>query len=132
MAAIYKFEDLDIWQLARELCRKIFIITEKRPFSNDYRFKNQIRAAAASIMDNIAEGFERNGNREFIQHLSISKGSAGEVRSQLYRALDQNYIDRPEFEQLYTCILEVSSKISNFMAYLNKSDMKGSKFKDRK
>ncbi len=94
MATISKFEDLEIWMEARRLSNEIFhLMSEAENFHNDYRFRSQILAAAGSIMDNIAEGFERNGNVEFRQFLSIAKGSAGEVRSQLYRALDFNYIE---------------------------------------
>ena len=100
MATINKFEDLEIWQLAREICNKIFIITNKSHFYKDFSLKDQIRRSSGSIMDNISEGFEREGRKEFIQHLSISKGSAGEYRSQLYRALDRKYIITSEFDEI--------------------------------
>lgn len=132
MATIRRFEDLEIWQLARSLCKKIYDITNKDPFSKDYRFKDQIRAAGGSIMDNIAEGFERNGKAEFIQHLSIAQGSTGEVRSQLYRALDQNYISKDKFDELYNQASDIASKTSNLISYLNTSEMRGNKFKNRK
>lgn len=131
MATVHRFEDLGIWQLARKLCIEIYEVTKVPPFSIDYRFKDQIRAASGSIMDNIAEGFERNGRNEFIQHLSIAKGSNGEVRSQLYRALDQNYINQAKFDELHELAHEIASKTSKFMAYLNNSDIRGSKFKNR-
>lgn len=132
MATVHRFEDLEIWQSARDLCKRLYEITKESDLSKDYRFKDQIRAASGSIMDNIAEGFERNGKGEFIQHLSIAKGSAGEVRSQLYRALDQQYIEKGQFEELYNLVGEIASKISNLISYLNASAIKGSKFKDRK
>ena len=92
MATITRFEDLEIWQEARRLAREIHIISIETELKNDFRFRDQIKATSGSVMDNIAEGFERNGNLEFRQFLSIAKGSAGETRSQLYRVLDFNYI----------------------------------------
>lgn len=94
------FEDLRIWQNARELVKEIYSITRLPEFSKDYRFVGQITSAMGSVMDNIAEGFERDGNKEFIQFLSIAKGSCGEVRSQLYRAYDVGYIDEELFNTL--------------------------------
>ena len=88
-----RFEDLESFQKARELCKEIYIVTNVHPFVDDYRFVQQIRAAAGSIMDNIAEGFERNGKKEFVNFLSIAKGSCGEVRSQILRASDVDFID---------------------------------------
>lgn len=93
MAGVHCFEDLIIWQKARELCKDIHRITKYETFSHDYKFKNQINSSSGSVMDNIAEGFERNGNKEFIQFLYIAKGSCGEVRSQLWRAYDFEYIN---------------------------------------
>src|SRR5690348_14636266 len=91
MGTIRKFEDLQIWQLARKLSVKVFHLTETGPSSKDYKFRDQIRTSAGSVMDNIAEGFERSGQFEFVNFLSISKGSSGETRSQLYRGIDQRY-----------------------------------------
>lgn len=132
MATVQRFEDLNIWQLARDLCKEAYEITKVEMFSKDFRFKDQIRASSGSVMDNIAEGFERNGKAEFIQYLSIAKGSTGEVRSQLYRAFDQNYINKEKFDDLYKLTSEIASKISNFISYLNTSGIRGSKFKNRK
>ena len=129
MATITRFEDLDIWKEARKLSKEIYLITlNNSDFKNDYRFRDQIRASSGSIMDNIAEGFERNGNLEFRQFLSIAKGSAGETRSQLYRALDFNYITQEVFEVLKTDSENLSGKINNFITYLNKKEFKGTKF----
>jgi len=131
MATIQKFEDLEIWQLARKQYWKIIPIDEKMRKKHEYRFAEQIKSAAGSVMDNIAEGFERNSRLEFLNSLSISKGECGEVKSQLYRALDDRYIDQKEFEELYTGAEIESKKIANFIVYLNKSKIKGLKFKNR-
>lgn len=129
MGRIEKFEDLEVWQKAREICKKVFEIRNRSELKSDYRLYDQINAASGSIMDNIAEGFERNGNREFIQFLSIAKASCGEVRSQLYRIKDRNYISSEEFEILLEDVRSLSKQIGGFIAYLQKSDYKGTKFK---
>ena len=129
MSTIERFEDLDLWKQAREMCKLIYQFTNKDMFSKDFRLKDQIRGASGSVMDNIAEGFERDGNKEFIQFLSISKGSSGEVRSQLYRAIDNEYITKEEFEAANKMANDISSGLSNFMKYLKRSDFKGSKYK---
>jgi four helix bundle protein len=129
MPKILKFEDLEIWQLARELCNDIYEIAQNSDLKTDYKLYNQIDGSSGSIMDNIAEGFERNGNKEFNQFLSISKGSCGETRSQLYRVLDRKYISLDKFELTKEKTIVLSKKISAFMTYLSKSDYKGSKYK---
>src|SRR6185295_5993081 len=100
VATFRSFEEIEAWQKARVLADKIYRITQEGSFSKDFKLKDQINDSSGSIMDNIAEGFERNGSREFIQFLSIAKGSAGEVRSQLYRALDRNHISEQTFIEL--------------------------------
>jgi four helix bundle protein len=130
MATISRFEDLAIWQLAREFCKDIFRIIQYPSFSTDYRLKDQIRGSSGSVMDNIAEGYERDGNKEFIQFLFIAKASCGETRSQLHRAFDSGYISQDEFTLLYDKAIFLSKSIYNFIAYLKKSDIKGSKFKE--
>ena len=122
------FEDLPIWQKARELAKSVFEITLQQAFSHDYKFRDQIRASSGSIMDNIAEGFERSGNKEFIQFLYIAKGSCGETRSQSYRALDFNYIKQVTFDELIRKTKDLSTDISNFIKYLKNSGMKGEKY----
>lgn len=129
MATITRFEDLEIWQEARRLAREIHIISIETELKNDFRFRDQIKASSGSVMDNIAEGFERNGNLEFRQFLSIAKGSAGESRSQLYRVWDFNYIHDEKFNVLRIDYENLSGKINNFISYLNKKDFKGTKFK---
>jgi len=128
MATITKFEDLEIWQEARKLAKEIYIISKENDLKTDFRFKEQIKASSGSVMDNIAEGFERDGNIEFRQFLSIAKGSAGESRSQIYRLYDYEYISVEKFEDLKTKHENLSGKIKNFITYLNKKDFKGNKF----
>lgn len=128
MATINRFEDLEIWKEARRLAKEIHIISNETELKNDYRFKDQIKASSGSVMDNIAEGFERDGNIEFRQFLSIAKGSAGETRSQLFRAFDFAYIEESKFELLKKDYENLSGKIKNFITYLNKKDFKGNKF----
>ncbi len=130
MATIKQFEDLDIWKLARILCNDIYKLAIKTDLRKDYRLYNQIDGSSGSVMDNIAEGFERNGNKEFIQFLSIAKASCGETRSQLYRVYDRSYASKKEFELLQNQTLEISRKIGAFINYLSKSDFKGSKYKN--
>ena len=131
MATVNRFEDWEIWQLARLLYRKISRLAERIKKNHDYRFADQIKAAAGSIMDNIAEGFERNSRLEFLNSLSISQGECGELKSQLYRSLDDGYLSNSEFEESYEDADKVSKKIANFVKYLNSSTIKGLKFKDR-
>ena len=128
MATINNFEDLEIWQNARELCKKInqYCLHNPKFLNHD---KNQIDRASASIMDNIAEGFERDGNREFIQFLSIAKGSIGETRSQTYRAYDYGYISKEECEFMVQECIKLSQKMGSFITYLKNSELKGLKFR---
>jgi four helix bundle protein len=129
MSTVKRFEDLEIWQQAREISKDVYEITKKETIKYDFSLIDQLRRSSGSIMDNIAEGFERDGNKEFIQFLSIAKGSSGETRSQLYRAIDQHYIDDSEFQTLYNKLINVSIKIKNMMSYLKKSGLSGDKFK---
>ena len=128
MATIHRFEDLEIWQDARRLAVIIHNLTIITDLKADFKFKEQIKSSSGSVMDNIAEGFERDGNIEFRQFLSIAKGSAGETRSQLYRAFDYGYISQETFEELKSDYEKLSGKIKNFISYLNKKDFKGNKF----
>lgn len=131
MATIKQFEDLEIWQMSRELDKKIFSLTEKEKFSKDFGIRNQIRDSSGSVMDNIAEGFGRGGNKEFVNFLTYAIGSCSETQSQLYRALDRNYINEAEFTESYTLSKTIIYKCGSFVTYLNKSNVKGEKFKYR-
>ena len=128
MSKINSFEDLKVWQAARELSKEIYALTRNENFSKDFSLKDQINRSAGSVMDNIAEGFERGGNKEFIQFLSISKGSCGETRSQLYRAFDRKYIESNQFEVMKGKTIEVSKQLSGFISYLKNSNLKGIKY----
>jgi len=129
MAAVRDFEELAIFQKARELSAKIYPVTRRGEFKYDSRFVQQIRAAAGSIMDNIAEGFERGGNKEFLNFLYIAKGSCGEVRSQLIRANDVGYLTPEEYNELYIECRKLSAGIMNFIKEIKSSDLTGAKFK---
>ena len=129
MSAVRDFEELAIFQKARELSKKIYPVTNKEGFKSDFRFVQQIRAAAGSIMDNIAEGFERGGNKEFLNFLYIAKGSCGEVRSQLIRANDIGYLTSQEYDELYSECRKLSAGIMNFIKEIKASDITGAKFK---
>jgi len=127
--AVKVFEDLEVWKEARRLTQRIYQLTKGEGFSKDYSLRDQIRRAVVSIMSNIAEGFERGGNQEFVQFLYVAKASCGEVRSQLYVGLDQNYVVANEVDELTKSFKRLSSMISNLITYLRNSGMKGEKFK---
>jgi four helix bundle protein len=129
MAKIEKFEDLEIWRLSRQICQQIEFLIQNTNLKTNYSLKDQIDRSSGSIMDNIAEGFERNGNREFINFLSIAKGSAGEVKSQSYRAFDKKLITEEQHLKLNEMTELVKNKIGAMMNYLNKCEIKGLKFK---
>lgn len=121
MGKFNSFEEINSWQKARQFNKRIYEITENNNFKKDINLVRQIRKASISISSNIAEGFERNSDKEFIHFLYIAKASAGEVRSQLYLAFDLNYIGKNEFEELFNNISDISKLISGFIKYLNKS-----------
>ena len=125
---IERFEDLEIWQEARELCKFIRSLTRKPEFSKDFKLVGQINGSSGSIMDNIAEGFDRDGNKEFIQFLSISRGSNAETRSQAYRAIDSAYIDQIELDEVLNRTERLRTKIKSLMIYLKNSERKGNKY----
>ena len=117
MAVVRRFEDLEVWIAAKDASVMIYKITENESLRKDFGLKDQIRRASISVISNIAEGFERNGNKEFIQFLSIAKGSAGEVRAQLYIIKELNFINEEEFVLLYEKVTQVSKMLSGFINY---------------
>ena len=129
MATVKRFEDLEIWQDARVLSKQIIKLVKSTELNKNFKLRDQICSSIGSVMDNIAEGFERDGNLEFRQFLAIAKGSIGETRSQVYRLFDWEYIDKITFEKLIVDCEHLSKRISNFISYLNKKDYKGTKFK---
>ncbi len=129
MGSVKNFEDLEIWASARKICEDIFRIKQDTDLKSDFKLYDQLNGSSGSVMDNIAEGFKRNGNREFIQFLAIAKASCGETRSQLYRALDRKYVTQQEFDILNNKLVRLSRQISSFINYLQKSELKGTKFK---
>ena len=129
MARIEKFEDIEGWKLARRVTNRVYDVSSTGDFNRDFALVNQIRRASISILSNIAEGFERDGNKEFLQFLSVAKGSCGEVRSQMYIAADRGYVDETTFNEIGGLLIETSQKISGFMKYLRQADERGRKFK---
>lgn len=126
---VKNFEDLEVWKSSKELTKQIYEITKGKLFSKDFVLIDQIRRSSISTMSNIAEGFERGGNKEFIQFLYIAKGSYGEVRSQLYVAIDQKYISEQQHVELLSLSKMISTKLNNFIQALKTSKFKGNKYK---
>ncbi|HTH31377.1 MAG TPA: four helix bundle protein [Lacibacter sp.] len=131
MAVIKKFEEIIAWQNARILCNEIASIIVQTDLAKDYKLKEQVNGSSGSIMDNIAEGFGRGGNAEFIQFLEISHGSGCECQSQLYRIADRKYISPEKFTELYGLCEEVNKMIRSLIHYLSASENKGIKYKLR-
>jgi len=125
---VKNFEDLEIWQAARRLAQEIYTCSRSHKFSKDFALRDQMQRAAVSVMSNIAEGFERGGNQEFVQFLYIAKGSCGEVRSQLYVALDQDYVDRKLVDSLLITLKRLSVRIKHLIDHLKHSGMRGPKY----
>lgn len=131
MATFKTFEDIQAWQKAKELCAIIGKVIDEGKFQKNFSLIDQMERSSGSIMDNIAEGFERGGNREFLQFLYIAKGSCGEFRSQLYRANDRKYISAVEFETLFQLAKDIISLLQKLISYLETAEIKGPKFKTR-
>lgn len=129
MTTIERFEDIEAWQLAREMTKAIYAISNDGAFARDFGLRDQIRRASVSIMSNIAEGFERDGDKEFFQFVSLAKGSSGEVRAQLYVALDAGYIDQQTFSRLSDMATQINRMLAGLMKYLRSSELKGSKYR---
>lgn len=125
---VTRFEDLEIWKLARELYRLVFKITSEEPFCRDYKFRDQMRDSSGSVSDNIAEGFGRGGNKEFIQFLSVAMGSCSETRNQSYRAFDSNYISEEILDEFLERTDHLLRKTANLIKTLKSSDHKGVKY----
>ena len=129
MATIKQFQEIGAWQRSREISRAIYRCSAVGKFARDFALRDQIRRAAVSIMSNIAEGFERDGSAEFAQFLAVAKGSAAELESQLYVALDQQYISQKEFDEIRDLGTSTKKLIAGFMKYLRRSAPRGVKFK---
>jgi four helix bundle protein len=130
MATIKRFEDIEAWKVARDLCGKIGVLIDSGSFKKSYRLIGQIEGSSGSIMDNIAEGFERGTRSEFIQFLGYSKGSCGELRSQLYRTLDRNYISQQQFDEFYIMAVRISARLQKLIEYLQQTQVKGLRKKE--
>ena len=126
---INRFEDLEIWKSARALCQAISILTSLESFGRDFSLKDQINRSSGSVMDNIAEGFERDSLKEFVYFCGIAKGSLGETRSQLYRAFDKGYILKEQLEKEQENCLHLASQIAWFIQYLKTTELKGLRYK---
>jgi four helix bundle protein len=131
MGTFNRFEDIEAWQLARELSREIYHETQQGLFSKDFKLANQINDASGSVMSNIAEGFGRGSRLEFIQFIGFAIGSCNETQSQLYQALDRGYINKQKFDAFYEKAKIVEQKLDNLTNYLNRTEIKGTKFKGR-
>jgi four helix bundle protein len=129
MATFKRFEEIEAWQLARDLCKRIHHISATTALSKDYKLRDQINGSSGSVMDNIAEGFGRGGNREFVQFLEIAHGSAAETQSQLYRVCDRGYISEEHFTELYALADQTSSKILGLIHYLKSATITGPRYK---
>ncbi|HKP46606.1 MAG TPA: four helix bundle protein [Pyrinomonadaceae bacterium] len=129
MATFKKFEEIECWRKARELTQRVYQLSRTDDFARDFALTNQIRRASVSVMSNIAEGFDRSGTGEFVRFLATAKGSAAEVRCQLYVAADQNYVGVAEFNELNLLADETGKMIGGLMNYLRRAGHKGSRFK---
>jgi four helix bundle protein len=128
MATFKRFEDIEAWQGARGLAQTIYQVTNEGAFARDFGLRDQIRRAAVSVMANIAEGFGRGGNREFLLFLGNARGSLAEVRSHLYVAMDSGLLSQAVSEPIFERATRIEAQISGLMRYLGNSDMRGARF----
>lgn len=131
MATIKRFEDLEMWKLSRMLCENVGDLSDKQKLEKNFQLIGQIEGSSGSVMDNIAEGFERGTRKEFILFLGYAKGSCDELRSQLYRLLDRKYINAEQFKDLSQKALRISGMIQRFIEYLRKTMIKGIRQKEQ-
>jgi four helix bundle protein len=131
MATITKFEDLEIWQLARVQTNDFDELVDSTPLTKNYELRNQMDASSGSVMDCIAEGFDRSGNSEFKNFLIIAKGSNAEFRSQLYRCLDRKHFTKEKFDELHAKNITLGNKLMSFITYLQNSSFKGQRYKNK-
>lgn len=129
MPTFRRFDEIEAWQKACELTKVVYKLSGRGPFAKDFGLRDQIRRASVSIMANIAEGFERDETGEFVQFLAVAKGSAAEVLSHAYVALDQDFISQEDFDRLVASPAEVGRMLAALMTYLRRSGTKGLKFK---
>lgn len=122
MSSFKRFEDIEAWQLGRELTRRVYAATREDAFARDFALRDQIRQAAISITSNIAEGFERRTRREFCRFLDMAKASNAEVRSQLYVALDEEYLTPDDFDELYELSSHIGAKVGALLRYLRSTE----------
>ena len=132
MGRIDRFEDLEVWKIARELCQLVEQLFQTSELGNNYALRNQMERSSGSIMDNIAEGFGRGGNKEFHNFLSFSKGSCEELKSQFYRSMDKKLVSEENFKTAMEMTEHCANKIGAFMYYLRNTNIKGQKFNNTK
>jgi len=129
MATVKRFEDLEVWQLARTQSNDFDLLVINTSLGKDFALRDQMSRSSGSVMDCIAEGFERSGNKEFKNFLLMAKGSNGEFRAQLYRCMNRNHIDKEKFEELYANNITIGNKIMSFVSYLQRTELKGYRYK---
>jgi four helix bundle protein len=130
MASIKRFEDIEAWKLSKTMCDKLGELLDQGNFKNNFRLIGQIEGSSGSVMDNIAEGFERGTRAEFIQFVGYAKGSCGEFRSQLYRAMNRKYINKEQFDEFFIIAVRTSAMLQKLIGYLHQTNVKGVRKKE--